>query len=120
MCRVLKVSKSGYYKYLKKSAKEQFELENKLKLIEEIYKSSRCTYGSRKVPKSLKAKGISCYKNQIAKIMKQEGLFAKGRNSNITRLGGELANTDLLITRNNIIFTILTIVIIKTQQKRPK
>lgn len=79
MCRVLKVSKSGYYKYLKKSAKEQFELENKLKLIEEIYKSSRCTYGSRKVPKSLKAKGISCYKNQIAKIMKQKGLFAKGR-----------------------------------------
>ncbi|MEZ4725382.1 MAG: IS3 family transposase [Candidatus Kapaibacterium sp.] len=79
MCRVLKVSKSGYYKYLKKSAKEQFELENKLKLIEEIYKSSRCTYGSRKVTKSLKAKGISCYKNQIAKIMKQEGLFAKGR-----------------------------------------
>lgn len=79
MCRVLKVSKSGYYKYLKKSAKEQFELENKLKLIEEIYKSSRCTYGSRKVTKSLKAKGISCYKNQIAKIMKQKGLFAKGR-----------------------------------------
>ncbi|MEZ4724787.1 MAG: hypothetical protein R2863_09055 [Candidatus Kapaibacterium sp.] len=64
MCRVLKISKSGYYKYLKKSAKEQFELENKLKLIEEIYKSSRCTYGSRKVTKSLKAKGISCYKTK--------------------------------------------------------
>lgn len=79
MCRVLKVSKSGYYKHLKKSVIRQLELDNRIKIVKEIYKSSRCTYGSRRIVKALRKQGISCYKNQISKLMKQEGLFAKGR-----------------------------------------
>ena len=60
MCKVLKIPRSSYYKYLNKKPSNR-ELENiKIeKEITNIYKDSKKRYGAVKINKSLKAKGIN-------------------------------------------------------------
>jgi len=70
MCRVLEVSRSGYYKWLcsapskKEEKKQQFE-----KLVMTTYKQFKASYGSRRIASELKDLGYSCSENYIAKIM---------------------------------------------------
>lgn len=78
MCKVLKISKSGYYEWRKhKPSKRQQE--NKLLLghVEEVYRQSRGTYGSPRVKVELNEQGIGCGKNRVARIMKENGIQAK-------------------------------------------
>ena len=71
MCKVLKVSKSGYYKWAHKVLCKQ-EL-RRLMLIEEIhnvYRASRCRYGSPRITKELNMHGIEVSQVLVAKFMK--------------------------------------------------
>lgn len=80
MCEVLHVSKSGYYRFLKRSVSAQ---ETKrlvlLRAIEEIYRSSRNTYGSPRIYAQLKALGFSCSKSTIERLMRANGMVSKVR-----------------------------------------
>lgn len=60
MCKVLKVSRSSYYKYLNKKPSNR-ELENQKleKEILKIHKDSKKRYGAIKINKELKEKGIT-------------------------------------------------------------
>jgi putative transposase len=75
MCKVLKVSKSGYYKWLDKvPSKRKLR---RLMLIEQIhiaYRASRCRYGSPRITKELNMHGIEVSQVLVAKLMKQEHL----------------------------------------------
>lgn len=79
MCRVLRVSRSGFYKYKHQSSSLSEEKKKKLFKVREVFASSRQTYGSRRVAVVLKRQGIRCNKNQIAKLMSENGLIARGR-----------------------------------------
>lgn len=78
MCHVLKVSRSGYYKWRNRE-KSTRELENE-KLLEEIrkiYEEHKGRYGSPRITKEIKSKGIGCSKNRIARLMNKNTIRAK-------------------------------------------
>ena len=72
MCRVLQVSRSSYYIWLKSKPSKRL-LENK-KLIEQIkiiHKQSKGTYGSPRITKELKARNYSVSRVRVARLMKK-------------------------------------------------
>jgi putative transposase len=75
MCRVLDVSRSGYYSWLMRP--ESFrKRENRslLSLIEQIHVRSRQTYGYPRVHAELRAQQINCGRNRVARLMRRAGL----------------------------------------------
>ena len=75
MCRVFKVSRSGYYQWLKRGPSRR-EVENR-KLdaeIKEIYDHKKGRYGSPKITQELKDRGWKVGKNRVAKRMREMGL----------------------------------------------
>ena len=75
MCKVFKVSRSGYYKYLKAKPSKR-SLENIIfkKEILEIYENSYKRYGSPKIAAKMRSNGFCISRPRVAKIMKAEGL----------------------------------------------
>lgn len=75
MCRVLGVSRSGYYAWTGREpserARENAALTSK---ISEVHKESRGTYGSPRVHAELVAQGFEVGRHRIARLMREEGL----------------------------------------------
>jgi transposase InsO family protein len=82
MCRVLEVSKAGYYAWRDREQSSRARYDAKLTLrIREIHKRSGGTYGSRRIHAELVAEGSSCGLNRVARLMRDDGLqgFRKRR-----------------------------------------
>ncbi|WP_439651223.1 IS3 family transposase [Pontibacter harenae] len=78
MCRVLKVSRSGYYGSLKGSvSKRAKENEKLLSLIKEEHKKSKGRYGSPRISKALRSKDVLVSRPRVARLMKQAQIRAK-------------------------------------------
>jgi len=80
MAKILKVSRAGYYKFLKKIPSQR-ALENE-KLIEKIraaHKKGRGTYGSPRVHRELIKAGETCSRKRVARLMHKENIQAKMR-----------------------------------------
>ena len=80
MCEVLKVSSSGFYKWLKKqeqppTEKEAYRLEIKRK-INKSFHESYGTYGSPRVHADLVEWGYTISQKTVARLMKEMGLTA--------------------------------------------
>lgn len=73
MCKVLGVSKSGYYWWLKKKPSKR-SLENKdiIMQIKHIYKQSNETYGSPRITKALIRRGLCISRPRVARLMRKE------------------------------------------------
>ena len=75
LCRVLRVSRSGYYDWrdrpLSKRAKSNESLSEK---IREIHHRSRGTYGYPRVHAELRALGVRCNRKRVARLMRKDGL----------------------------------------------
>lgn len=80
MSKVFKVSRSGYYKFVK-SRVSNYTKENErlLEDIKMIHEKSRQTYGSPRVHAQLKEQGENCSRKRVARIMQRAGLQAKMR-----------------------------------------
>jgi len=78
MCRVLRVSASGYYAALYRplSARRQRQvlLTGHIRVI---HRRSRETYGAPRIHAELSAQGISCCENTVAKLMRQAQIMPK-------------------------------------------
>lgn len=71
MCRVIGVSKSGFYYWMKRQWEPVKPRERYLLIrIKEAFEQSKRTYGYRRIYERLISWGVICYKNQIRKIMK--------------------------------------------------
>ncbi len=81
LCRVLGVSRSGYYAWVKRKPSER-DKENLMVLqeIREVYLISRKAYGSPRVHAALKREGFDWGRNRIAKLMKRAGIRALRQN----------------------------------------
>jgi len=80
MCRVLAVSRSGYYAWRKRPVSSREMANQGLKQqIKEIYQQSRQTYGSPRIHTELRENGIKCGHNRVARLMHQEELWAIGK-----------------------------------------
>lgn len=71
MCKVFKVSRSGYYNWLnRKPSAREIDNQEALKLIKEIYQKSKGRYGSPKITYELKKRGIQISRPRVARIMR--------------------------------------------------
>jgi transposase InsO family protein len=78
MCKVLEVSRSGYYAWKKRSpSARQRANEQLLERIREIHRTNRSVYGSPRITDELKDQGIVCGKNRVARIMRCNGIQAQ-------------------------------------------
>ena len=78
MCRVLDVSRSGYYAWRQRPVSSR-EMANQglRQQIREIYKKSHQTYGSPRIHAELAGNGVNCGHNRVARLMREEELWAK-------------------------------------------
>jgi putative transposase len=75
LCRMLEVSKSGYYAWRSrapsKRSREDYALTQK---IREVHRRSRETYGSPRVHAELRTLGVRCGRRRVARLMRVAGL----------------------------------------------
>jgi transposase InsO family protein len=80
MCRVLQVSKAGYYAWtIRPRSARASEDEQLAEEIKRIHMTSRRTYGSPRVHEELKAQGKRYGEKRIARLMREAGIRAKSR-----------------------------------------
>ena len=77
LCRVLQVTRSGYYARRKREPGPRQQANEKLlPRIKSFFERSRQAYGSPRVLRDLRADGIDCGKHWVARLMRQAGLRA--------------------------------------------
>lgn len=77
LCRVLNVSRSGYYAWRRRDPSErQKEDDTLLVKICSFFENSKGTYGSLRILRDLREQGFTCGKHRVAKLMRQAGLRA--------------------------------------------
>jgi putative transposase len=80
MCRVLKVSRSGFYAWRDRPASNRAESRRRLiRMIKEIHQESRENYGSPRVHRELLTRGEKCCVNTVARYMRENDIAAKTR-----------------------------------------
>jgi hypothetical protein len=75
MCRMLRVSRSGYYDWKGRApSRRNCEDTALTEKIREIYRRSRETYGSPRVHAELRALGTRCGRKRVERLMRRAGL----------------------------------------------
>ena len=78
MCRVLEVSKAGYYAWRARPLCDRVKDDRALTArIREIQKEVKGCYGSPRTHQELKALGFKCGKHKVARLMQRAGIKAK-------------------------------------------
>lgn len=79
MCRVLEVSRQGYYAWINRGPSERaIRSLTLLGKIRDIYQANHCRYGSRRITIALRQSGERVSYKMVEKIMRRAGLRAKG------------------------------------------
>lgn len=77
-CRVLEVSRSGYYGWLASGESDRTRSNRRLLVaIRASYRASGDTYGSPRVYRDLRAQGERCGRHRVARLMREHGIRAK-------------------------------------------
>jgi transposase InsO family protein len=99
MCRVLGVSRAGYYAWLKRPVSERARANTALdKRITKIFAKSRETYGSPRVFNALRKQSVPCGENRVARRMRKNALISVRRRK--FKPQGTDSNHDLPIAKN--------------------
>lgn len=78
MCRVLAVSRTGFYAWLERVPSARAQLDGRLRVaIRVIHAESRRSYGSPRIHRELRAQGQRHSRKRIARLMHLDGLRAK-------------------------------------------
>ncbi|WP_157067252.1 IS3 family transposase, partial [Alicyclobacillus shizuokensis] len=78
MCKALKVSRSGYYEWLKRPESERDRRRKVItRRIYQIYVKSRRLYGSPKITQALHKEGVRVSQKTVARIMREQGLKSR-------------------------------------------
>jgi transposase InsO family protein len=78
MSKVLEVSRSGYYKFLKSVTSSREKINDGLLIkIKNIHHASKKTYGSPRIHAELLAEGEHCSRKRVSRLMKKAGIQAK-------------------------------------------
>mgnify|MGYP000368436578 CR=1 FL=1 len=100
LCRVLEVSRSGYYAAQRRPACRRDVEDRRLgELIGEIHEESRRTYGSPRVHTMLTRRGERLGKKRVARLMRQKqlsGLVPRRRGKTTIRVPGIATSPDLV------------------------
>jgi putative transposase len=88
LCRMLGVSKSGYYAWRSRPPSERRRRDALLiEKIRQIHSRSRETYGYPRVHAELRSLGVKCGRRRVARLMRAEGLWGcvRGKKRRTTR-----------------------------------
>lgn len=78
MCRVLSVSRSGFYAWLKRPLSRRDQRRVLVgRAVEDTYESFKKRYGAPRLVLELNAHGIPCSLNHVAALLKERGLRAR-------------------------------------------
>jgi putative transposase len=78
LCRAMKVSRSGYYAWLRRKPCLRAQEDQKLwPKIERMHYQCREAYGAARLSKELSHKGVRCSKHRIARLKKANELWTK-------------------------------------------
>jgi transposase InsO family protein len=85
-CRVLQVSRAGYYAWRDRPASRRAQRRDVLAAqIQVVHAQNRGVYGSPRVYQALKAQGEAVCENTVAKVMKQRQIRAKTKPKFVPR-----------------------------------
>ena len=77
MCHVLEVSRAGYYAWLARPESPRAVRQSEvLGQIRRVHRESRQVYGSPRVHRALRAEGVACCENTVARLMRRAGVRA--------------------------------------------
>ena len=80
MSKVLEVSRSGYYAWLKRPYSKRRKDNSYLsERIRSIFEQKKQVYGCLRITAELREEGFSCSKNRVARLMRKQGLSARAR-----------------------------------------
>jgi len=98
MCRLLRVSPSGYYAWRVRPESRRAAHDRELmRAIRRLHAESDGTYGSPRIHAELQAEGFNCGRVKVARLMRKAGL--KGcpkRRFRVTSRGGHVSASNLL------------------------
>jgi putative transposase len=78
MCRVLRVSAGGYYAWRGRPASARARRQEALVVaLKAVHAEAKARYGSPRVHAELRARGIRCCVNTVAKLMRRHGIAAR-------------------------------------------
>ena len=103
LCRMLGVSKSGYYAWRRRSPSKRSREDAALtEKIREVHRRSRETYGSPRVHAELRSLGIGCGRRRVARLMRVAGLRGcmRGKKRGTTRRDSRAAPAPDLLRRD--------------------
>ncbi len=80
LCRVLMVSRAGYYAWLRRAPSEHDVEDGRLKvLVHEAHQKGRGVYGSPRVHRALKKQDVHVSRKRVVRLMQEEGLVGRPR-----------------------------------------
>jgi transposase InsO family protein len=96
MCRVLGVTKSGFYAWRKRPKPERVRRDAQLAAtVAAVHQRSRRTYGSPRVHRELTARGIRVGRKRIERLMRENGIQGRrkrrSKRTTDSRHGGPIA-----------------------------
>lgn len=78
-CKILRISRSGYYDFLKRrKSKRAIANEALTEMIEDIFNENSGRYGARRIQLVLEQQGVKVNPKTVSRLMSQHGLIAKG------------------------------------------
>lgn len=86
MCRVLKVSRSGYFAWRDRPPSQRARADAALtERIGRVHRDSRETYGAPRVHAELRHLGVRCARKRVARLMREAGLrgCCRGRTKRV-------------------------------------
>lgn len=95
-CRVLGVSRSGYYRWAQSSPSPRAQADVRLAAeVRDVHREHRGRYGSPRVHQELRARGRRVSRKRVARLMRQEGLCGRAprrfRHTTDSRHGHRIA-----------------------------
>ncbi len=101
MSVVLGVSRSGYYAYQERAEGPRSRENERLRsLVRMIWSRSRELYGSPRITAELRAQGLRCGKNRVARLMREAGIRSQTRKAfKVTTRSGGLTEAEDLVQR---------------------
>lgn len=80
LCRMLEVSRSGYYEWLARPSNTQAEADRQLQeKVQHYFAQGRGTYGTRRIKHLLAQEGLQVSRRRIGRLLAQVGLRCKTR-----------------------------------------
>jgi putative transposase len=80
LCRVINVSTSGYYKWLKHEPSKREKADNRLEIsIKAAHQRGRGTYGTLRIKDELAGEGVNAGRDRIRRLRKKLGLVCKSK-----------------------------------------